>query len=53
MDRGSRLGTIVNGESIGGEEEMHMVRLKEGENRVIVGTRKSPFRFVVKVDRGV
>jgi len=52
VDRGSRLGTIVNKKRIGGEEGMHMARLKEGENRVIVGTLKSPFRFIVTMSRG-
>jgi len=53
VDRGSRLGTIVNGERIGGKEEAYMVKLNEGRNKVTTGMPSSPFRFVVTVGRGL
>lgn len=49
VDRGSRLGTIVDGKRIGGESKDQMVKLREGQNKVIAGTRSSPFRFIVTV----
>ena len=50
VDVGSQLGTIVNGECIGGEVENHIAELKEGENEVIAGIKRSPFRFLVTVE---
>ena len=48
-DRGSYLGTIVNGNVIGGHHRGARVRLKVGENEVVVGARTSPYRFRVEV----
>jgi hypothetical protein len=48
-DRGSFLGTIVNGTTIGGEHRGAVCELREGENEVVVGTKGSPFRFRVVV----
>jgi len=48
-DRGSYLGTIVNGSRIGGEHSNTEVALQPGENRVALGTADSPFRFRVVV----
>lgn len=50
VDVGSQLGTIVNGERIGGEVENHITQLKEGENEVIAGIKESPFRFLVTLE---
>ena len=44
VDRGSRLGTIVNGKKI----SMQNV-LKIGENKVIVGQKISPFAFKLEI----
>ena len=49
-DRGSYLGTIVNGEHLGGDRTAGEAGLTEGENEVIVGGRSSPFRFQVVVE---
>jgi CRP-like cAMP-binding protein len=48
-DRGSYLGTVVNGLSIGGRHRGAAAVLKEGDNEVIIGTAHSPFRFRVTV----
>ncbi|MEK7724087.1 MAG: cyclic nucleotide-binding domain-containing protein [Acidobacteriota bacterium] len=46
-DRGSFLGTIINGQTIGGNHHGAMVLLKEGENEIIAGSHHSPFKFRV------
>jgi pSer/pThr/pTyr-binding forkhead associated (FHA) protein len=48
-DRGSKLGTIVNDRPIGGNALVWMVELMEGDNRLIVGSRHSPYQFRVAV----
>jgi CRP-like cAMP-binding protein len=48
-DRGSYLGTIVNGEEIGGDHVAGSALLRIGENEVIAGAENSPFRFRVVV----
>jgi CRP-like cAMP-binding protein len=48
-DRGSYLGTVVNGTRIGGELSIAQVALRPGENRVALGTADSAFRFRVVV----
>jgi len=48
-DRGSYLGTIVNGVAIGGRHKGASAALVEGENEIVVGSRHSPFRFRVMV----
>ncbi len=48
-DRGSYLGTIINGVTIGGEYRGAVCPLREGENEVIVGSAESPFRFRILV----
>lgn len=45
VDRGSTLGTIVNGERIGGNKRPGRVKLERKENSIIVGSEGSPFRF--------
>lgn len=49
-DRGSYLGTIVNGQMIGGHHRSAVVPLKEGENEIIAGSHHSPFKFRVIVN---
>ena len=44
-DRGSRLGTYVNGRRIGGSTAASAAMLVAGENEIIAGSRKSPIRF--------
>ena len=48
-DRGSYVGTIVNGVPVGGHRHVATVPLAVGENEVVVGGPKSPFRFRVVV----
>lgn len=48
-DRGSYLGTSVNGRVIGGNHVGAWTALEEGENEIIVGSIHSPFRFRINV----
>lgn len=48
-DLGSELGTMVNGQYIGGIFAKDAVHLLPGENRVVAGGRDSPFAFLVLV----
>lgn len=48
-DRGSYLGTIVNGEAIGGKRHNGEVALRLGTNTVVVGNDHSPFRFELDI----
>jgi len=48
-DRGSHVGTIVNGVRIGGHHHVATAPLAVGENEVVVGSPMSPFRFRVVV----
>jgi CRP-like cAMP-binding protein len=48
-DRGSYLGTVVNGLSLGGHHRGASAVLREGDNEVIIGSTHSPFRFRLTV----
>ena len=48
-DRGSYVGTIVNRIQIGGHRHVATVPLAVGENEVVAGSPRSPFRFRVVV----
>ncbi len=48
-DRGSFLGTIVNGEKIGGRRHNGEAPLQPGDNVVIAGEPHSPWRFRIYV----
>jgi FHA domain-containing protein len=48
-DRGSYVGTIVNGVQIGRHHHVATVPLAVGENEVVAGSPMSPFRFRVVV----
>jgi hypothetical protein len=48
-DRGSYLGTIVNRIQIGGHHHVGTVPLAVGENEIVAGSPRSPFRFRVVV----
>ncbi|MGB0591978.1 MAG: cyclic nucleotide-binding domain-containing protein [Myxococcota bacterium] len=48
-DRGSYLGTVVNGEGIGGKRAKGQAPLNPGDNTLAAGKGKSPFRFKVVV----
>ncbi len=47
VDRGSRSGTIVNGQKIGGDSMNYEAKLSPGENTVIAGDELSPYRFAI------
>ena len=42
-DRGSFLGTVVNGQQIGGKSKSRMAELKTGDNTLAVGSVDSPY----------
>lgn len=48
-DRGSHLGTVVNGVRIGDQAGINIAILKSGDNVIIAGTDSSPYRFTVQV----
>ena len=48
-DRGNYVGTIVNKVQIGGDRHVATVPLAVGENEVVAGSPRSPFRFRVVV----
>jgi len=45
IDRGSRLGTIVNGVAIGGHARTGCVELKEWNNEIALGNPDTPYRL--------
>ncbi len=49
-DRGSTLGTIVNGRSIGLGSDSISAPLKAGENKIRLGGEDSPFLFDLRID---
>lgn len=49
-DRGSTLGTILNGQSIGTESEHMALPLQPGANKLTLGGEDSTFQFSVQVD---
>jgi hypothetical protein len=52
VDRGSKLGTLVNGWRLGGENgEIGSVLLTEGNGSLVLGTSHSPIRFSLVVRR--
>lgn len=48
-DRGSSLGSIVNGHPIGGSHDEKVQKLIRGENIVLIGYEDSPFRFIIEI----
>lgn len=51
IDRGSRLGTIVNGTTLGAGTRTNRVELRDGDNEVVLGDPESPYRLRVAVVR--
>ena len=49
-DRGSTLGTILNGQSMGTESEHMALPLQPGANKIVLGGEGSTFQFNVQVD---
>ncbi len=50
QDRGSRLGTIVNGRSLGAHHDRLEEPLRRGDNTVVLGAPGSPYVFSVRYD---
>lgn len=50
IDRGSRLGTVVNGRPIGLTDGPTSAPLRVGDNQIVVGPARSPYVFRVRVD---
>ena len=50
VDRGSFLGTIVNGEQIGGHRTAGSAPLRSGSNEIIAGVHDSPYGFSAVLD---
>lgn len=48
-DRGSMVGTIVNGVSIGADAGTLIADLQPGENTLVLGADSSPFKFIVEM----
>lgn len=48
-DRGSTLGTIVNDVHIGIQHGTLTMDLKKGENTIVIGSNRSPFKFRVEL----
>jgi pSer/pThr/pTyr-binding forkhead associated (FHA) protein len=48
-DTGSSLGTIVNGAAIGVRFSSLSQRLLLGRNTIILGTERSPFKFLIEI----
>ena len=48
-DSGSSMGTIVNGSPIGVKHASLSEMLKPGKNNIILGTVRSPFKFVIEI----
>ena len=51
-DRGSTLGTILNGQSIGTESEHMVLPLQPGANKLTLGGDDSTFQFNVQIEAG-
>jgi len=49
IDRGSRLGTVVNGARAGGGKGTGRAELHAGDNEVVIGGPASPYRFRLTV----
>jgi CRP/FNR family cyclic AMP-dependent transcriptional regulator len=48
-DRGSTLGTIVNDVHIGIQHGTLTMDLKKGENTIVVGSNRSPYKFLIEL----
>ena len=52
IDRGSRLGTLVDGKMVGGDKQSGRLELASGEHEVRLGGALTPYRFAVSVADG-
>jgi CRP-like cAMP-binding protein len=50
VDRGSHLGTIVNNQRLGALSSTCQAKLLPGDNRLVLGSRNSPFQFCITVE---
>jgi pSer/pThr/pTyr-binding forkhead associated (FHA) protein len=49
IDRGSRLGTFVDGKMVGGSLQTGRLELPKGEHEVRLGGALTPFRFTLRI----
>lgn len=49
-DRGSTLGTIINGTTIGVQHSCLTVDLQAGENTLVLGSARSPYKFKIELE---
>ncbi|MEA1973146.1 MAG: cyclic nucleotide-binding domain-containing protein [Candidatus Cloacimonadota bacterium] len=49
VDRGSNLGSIVNGKQIGGFESKSKIKLKQGVNKILFGSKRDKIEFEILV----
>jgi hypothetical protein len=42
---------LINGVRVGGGTGRNAVRLKEGDNTLVLGSARSPYKFVLRVPR--
>jgi CRP-like cAMP-binding protein len=52
QDLGSQFGTIVNGVALGGSSEESRLRLRTGQNTLVLGAVDSVIRFILRVPEG-
>ncbi len=50
LDRGSTLGTVVNGEHIGVQGKEIAAALEPGENSIVFGAAEGPYTFVLSIE---
>ena len=50
-DRGSTLGTIVNGEELSVRTGRLVSELREGDNEIVIGSPESPHRFSLSLEK--
>lgn len=50
-DRGSRLGTWVNGQQVAIDAQCYHAALREGDNTLVFGAAESPHRFLLRIER--
>ncbi|MBI4641416.1 MAG: cyclic nucleotide-binding domain-containing protein [Candidatus Tectomicrobia bacterium] len=51
VDRGSTLGTVVNGNRIGGHSPIRNILCDQEENVIVIGSPESPFQFQLTIER--
>lgn len=50
IDRGSKLGTVVNGKKIGGRQRNTKILLEEGSNQINLGDKRADLVFAIEIN---